>query len=132
MSRVIYSPQLGDDGLTQLQMLEANMDVTILQATLNPQPQAVAGLSQHGIGIWPTQLPQYAEAVSLANDAPEDTLVPKRAIHEPQPAIFGDWQELVHLLGGTYYYNTNKNTYTLVNLRNYQYLQMLDDFIDAS
>ncbi|KAG1805829.1 uncharacterized protein BJ212DRAFT_1303894 [Suillus subaureus] len=94
-------------------------------ATLNPQLQAVAGLSQHGIGIWPTQLPH-------ANDAPEDTSVPKRAIHEPQPAIFGDWQELIHLLGGTYYYNTNKNAYTLVNLRNYQYLQMLNDFVDAS
>ncbi|KAG1861373.1 hypothetical protein C8R48DRAFT_774120 [Suillus tomentosus] len=83
-----------------------------------------------------------------ANNAPEDTSVPRKAIHEPQlvapfppvtvlnlinrSVIFGDWRELVHPLGGTYYYNNNKNAYTSANLRNYQYLQMLDDFVDAS
>ncbi|KAG0707426.1 hypothetical protein DFH29DRAFT_871454 [Suillus ampliporus] len=86
--------------------------------------QQMAGLVDRGIGIWPTQLPQYAEVVSLADDAYADTSVPMKKVHVSvlvtflptdvdltsinRPRMIGDWRELVHPLGGTYYYNSNK------------------------
>ncbi|KAG1784892.1 uncharacterized protein HD556DRAFT_1451275 [Suillus plorans] len=49
-----------------------------------------------------------------------------------RPPMIRDWQELVHPLGGTYYYNNRKNAYTSMNIGHYQDLQRLDDFINAS
>ncbi|KAG0695164.1 hypothetical protein DFH29DRAFT_1005687 [Suillus ampliporus] len=46
------------------------------------------------------------------------------------PTTYGNWQELVHLLGGTYYYHTTKNAFTPMNLRHYLSLHSLEDFID--
>ncbi|KAG1726036.1 hypothetical protein EDD22DRAFT_1018658 [Suillus occidentalis] len=45
---------------------------------------------------------------------------------------YGNWQELVHPLGGTYYYNNTKNAFTPTNLRRYMSLHTLEDFIDVS
>ncbi|KAG1881541.1 hypothetical protein C8R48DRAFT_766561 [Suillus tomentosus] len=78
-------------------------------ATLASQQQS-ATLSDRGIGIWPTQLPRYAKVVSLTDDAYEDNLVRKREISDPPPLVYGDWQELVHPLGSTYFYNSRKPT----------------------
>ncbi|KAG1898672.1 uncharacterized protein F5891DRAFT_1190442 [Suillus fuscotomentosus] len=112
-----------------------NTTLTIPQqenmATLASQQQS-ATLSDRGIGIWLTQLPRYAEVVSLTDDAYEDNLVRKREISDPPPLVYRDWQELVHPLGGTYFYNSRKNTYTLTNLRNSRSLQTLDGFVNAS
>ncbi|KAG1879491.1 hypothetical protein C8R48DRAFT_668321 [Suillus tomentosus] len=128
-----------------------NTTLTIPQqenmATLASQQQS-ATLSDRGIGIWLTQLPRYAEVVSLTDDAYEDNLVHKREISDPpfvtlfltgvklinsgSPLVYGDWQELVHPLGGTYFYNSRKNAYTLTNLRNSRSLQTLDGFVNAS
>ncbi|KAG1883723.1 hypothetical protein F4604DRAFT_1677461 [Suillus subluteus] len=74
-------------------------------------PQAV-NLLEHSIGIWPTQLPWYTEVVML-------------------PPTYGNWQELVHPLDGTYYYHNTKNALTLTNLRRYLDLHSLKDFIDV-
>ncbi|KAG2354316.1 hypothetical protein BDR07DRAFT_1381649 [Suillus spraguei] len=100
-------------------------------ATAGSQQQIV-GLLERGIGIWPTQLPRYAEAVMLVDDEIEDTLVPMKEINYSSPPMIRDWQELVHPLGSTYYYNNRKNAYTSMNIGHYQDLQRLDDFIDAS
>ncbi|KAG1787248.1 uncharacterized protein HD556DRAFT_1503378 [Suillus plorans] len=70
--------------------------------------QQSATLSNSGIGIWPTQLPRYAEAVLLTDDAYEDNLVRKKDISDPPPPVYGDWQE------------------------NYWSLQTLDEFVNAS
>ncbi|KAG2739668.1 hypothetical protein P692DRAFT_201873011 [Suillus brevipes Sb2] len=94
--------------------------------------QQVAKLLERGIGIWPTQLPRYAEVVMLADDAYENTSVRTKEIDNPQPAIYGNWQELVHPLGGTYYHHITKNAFTPMNLRRYLDLHSLEDFIDAS
>ncbi|KAG2340572.1 hypothetical protein BDR05DRAFT_950298 [Suillus weaverae] len=80
----------------------------------------MAELLKRGIGIWPTQLPRYAEAVVLKDDEIEDTLISMKEIYRSSPFIIRDWQEFVHPMGGTYYYNNKKD------------LQRLDDFIDAS
>ncbi|KAG2125095.1 hypothetical protein DEU56DRAFT_916703 [Suillus clintonianus] len=122
MSRVIYGPQIGS-GRTQLDLLAANM-------ARGSQPQTVKWL-ERGIGIWPTQLPRYAEVVMLADEY-EDTLVRIKETDDPRPAMYGDWQELVHPLGGTYYYHSTKNALTSTNLRRYLDLSSLEDFIDAS
>ncbi|KAG1893337.1 uncharacterized protein F5891DRAFT_1196569 [Suillus fuscotomentosus] len=89
-------------------------------------------LLERGIGIWPTQLPRYVEVVLMLEDEIEDNIVQQKQIDDPRPPMFGDWQELIHPLGGTYYYNHTKKTYTSMNLRTYQDLQMLNNFIDAS
>ncbi|KAG2113384.1 hypothetical protein DEU56DRAFT_761946 [Suillus clintonianus] len=89
-----------------------------------PQQQ-VATLLERGIGIWPTQLPR-------ADDGYENTSVRVKEIDDPGPATYGNWQELVHPLGGTYYYNNTKNAFTPMNLRRYLGLHHLEDFIDAS
>ncbi|KAG1851134.1 hypothetical protein F4604DRAFT_1686940 [Suillus subluteus] len=94
--------------------------------------QQLAALSDRGVGIWPTQLPRYAEVVLLTDDAYEDSTVRAKEISDPLPLVYGDWQELVHPLGGTYFYNSRKNTYTSTNLRTYQGLQTLDKFVDVS
>ncbi|KAG1886260.1 hypothetical protein F4604DRAFT_1675905 [Suillus subluteus] len=94
--------------------------------------QQLAALSDRGVGIWPMQLPRYAEVVLLTDDAYEDSTVRAKEISDPLPPVYGDWQELVHPLGGTYFYNSRKNAYTSTNLRTYQGLQMLDKFVDAS
>ncbi|KAG2737395.1 hypothetical protein P692DRAFT_20823778 [Suillus brevipes Sb2] len=88
-------------------------------------------LLERGIGIWPTQLPRYAEVVILA-DNHEDTSVRMKEIDDPRPATYGSWQELVHPLGGTYYFHNTKNVLTPTNLRRYMDLHSLEDFIDAS
>ncbi|KAG1794064.1 uncharacterized protein BJ212DRAFT_1490174 [Suillus subaureus] len=88
-------------------------------------------LLDRGIGIWPTQLPRYVEVVMLQDEI-ENTMVQQKQISDPRPPTFDDWQELIHPLGGTYYYNHKKKTYTSMNLRNYQDLRMLDNFVDAS
>ncbi|KAG1779681.1 hypothetical protein EV702DRAFT_1195054 [Suillus placidus] len=49
----------------------------------------------------------------------------------PWPATYGNWQELVHPLGGTYYYHNTKNVFTLANLKTYLSLHNLKNFIDA-
>ncbi|KAG1795688.1 uncharacterized protein HD556DRAFT_1442014 [Suillus plorans] len=95
-------------------------------------PLQSATLSDRGIGIWPTQLPRYAEVVLLTDDAYEDNLVRGKEISDPPPLVYGDWQELVHPIGGTYFYNLRKNAFTLTNLRNFQNLQTLDEFVNAS
>ncbi|KAG1796341.1 uncharacterized protein HD556DRAFT_1307077 [Suillus plorans] len=111
-------------------------------------PLQSATLSDRGIGIWPTQLPRYAEVVLLTDDAYEDNLVRGKEISDPpfvvllltgvklisinRPLVYGDWQELVHPIGGTYFYNLRKNAFTLTNLRNFQNLQTLDEFVNAS
>ncbi|KAG1898393.1 uncharacterized protein F5891DRAFT_982021 [Suillus fuscotomentosus] len=80
--------------------------------------QYVAGLLDRTFGIWPMQLPRYAELVMLTNGH-EDYLVPMRRINDPalvtfaprkMPAwiVWEGWEELVHPLGGTYYYHTKK------------------------
>ncbi|KAG2155194.1 uncharacterized protein EDB93DRAFT_1101784 [Suillus bovinus] len=73
----------------------------------------------HAVGIWPMQLPRYAEVMML------------KKTDVPRPLKYGNWEEFVHLLGGTYYYHKDKGTYTSVNLRQYQDLQKIDDFVDA-
>ncbi|KAG2152841.1 hypothetical protein DEU56DRAFT_908021 [Suillus clintonianus] len=101
-----------------------------------------------GIGIWPTQLPRYAEAVSLPDDAYEDNLVHKREISDPpfvalistsvnltsidRLLMYGDWQELIHPLGGTYFYNLKQNAYTMTNMKTCRNMQTLDAFLNAS
>ncbi|KAG0694142.1 hypothetical protein DFH29DRAFT_1006601 [Suillus ampliporus] len=55
-----------------------------------------------------------------------------KEIDDPRPATYGNWQELVHPLGGTYYYHSTKNAFTSTNLRRYLDLHSLDDFVDAS
>ncbi|KAG2062948.1 hypothetical protein BDR04DRAFT_1164433 [Suillus decipiens] len=77
------------------------------------------------------------------DDDIEDTLIPMKSIYpsssvafvpadvtltasSPGP-IFREWQELVHPLGGTYYYNKKK-----ASSFRYQDLQGLEAFIDAS
>lgn len=93
----------------------------------------MVGLLERGIGIWPTQLPRYAEAVMLMDDDIEDTLIPMKSINYSSPgAIIREWQELIHPLGGTYYYNNKKNTYTSMDINRCQDLQALEAFIDAS
>ncbi|KAG1831701.1 hypothetical protein EV424DRAFT_1342699 [Suillus variegatus] len=120
--------------------LQENMTMSV--------PLQSAALSDRGIGIWPTQLPRYAEVVLLTDDAYEDNLVRGKEISDPpfivllltgvklisinRPLVYGDWQELVHPIGGTYFYNLRKNTFTLTNLRNFQNLQTLDEFVNAS
>ncbi|KAG2335414.1 hypothetical protein BDR05DRAFT_954091 [Suillus weaverae] len=74
--------------------------------------EQVVKLLEHGISIWPMQLPQYAEVVML-------------------PATYGNWQELVHPLGGTYYYHNTKNAFTPANLKTYLSLHNLENFVDA-
>ncbi|KAG2053006.1 hypothetical protein BDR06DRAFT_1009118 [Suillus hirtellus] len=59
-------------------------------------------------------------------------MVRMKEIDNPQPAMYGNWQEVVHPLGGTYYYHNTKNTFTPTNLRHYLDLRSLEDFIDAS
>ncbi|KAG2124921.1 hypothetical protein BD769DRAFT_1388579 [Suillus cothurnatus] len=76
-------------------------------------PQQVVKLLEHGITIWPTQLPRYTEVVVLL-------------------PMYGNWQELVHPLGGTYYYHKTKNALTTTNLKHYLDLHSLKYFIDAS
>ncbi|KAG1783332.1 hypothetical protein EV702DRAFT_1041021 [Suillus placidus] len=49
----------------------------------------------------------------------------------PWPATYGNWQELVHPLGGTYYYHNTKNAFTPANLKTYLSLHNLENFIDA-
>lgn len=93
--------------------------------------QQVAKLLERGIGIWPTQLPRYAEVVMLADEY-ENTSVRMKEIDKPGPAMYGNWQELVHPLGGTYYHHNTKNALTPTNLRRYLDLHSLEDFIDAS
>ncbi|KIK41669.1 hypothetical protein CY34DRAFT_107206 [Suillus luteus UH-Slu-Lm8-n1] len=93
--------------------------------------QQGAKLLERGIGIWPTQLPRYAEIVTLT-DNHEDTLVRMKEIDDPCPAMYGSWQELVHPLGGTYYFHNTKNVLTPMNLRRYMDLHSLEDFIDVS
>ncbi|KAG1892963.1 uncharacterized protein F5891DRAFT_986287 [Suillus fuscotomentosus] len=94
-----------------------NTTLTIPQqenmATLASQQQS-ATLSDRGIGIWPTQLPRYAEVVSLTDDAYEDNLVCKREISDPP----------IRRLA--------RNAYMLTNLRNSRSLQTLDGFVNAS
>ncbi|KAG0701245.1 hypothetical protein DFH29DRAFT_1000432 [Suillus ampliporus] len=105
-------------------------DAVMLQANQHPQ-QYMAGLLDRSFGIWPTQLPQYAEPVMLMNGH-EDNLVPMRRIDDPVPGLYGDhWEELVHPLGGTYYYHNKKNMYTSINIRHMD-RQRLEDFIDVS
>ncbi|KAG2359803.1 hypothetical protein BDR07DRAFT_1378418 [Suillus spraguei] len=108
------------------------------QGIINSLMQMV-GLLECGISIWPMQLPQYAEAVMLMDDEIEDTLIPMKEIYYESSSVtfvfafapmIGDWQELVHPLGGTYYYNNIKNAYTSMNIGHYQNLQRLNDFID--
>ncbi|KAG1861036.1 hypothetical protein C8R48DRAFT_673606 [Suillus tomentosus] len=94
--------------------------------------QQLTKLLQRGIGIWPTQLPRYAEVVMLADNGYEDTSVRVKEIDNPPPATYGNWQELVHPLGGTYYHHNTKNALTPMNLRLYLDLHSLEDFIDAS
>ncbi|KAG0698884.1 hypothetical protein DFH29DRAFT_877669 [Suillus ampliporus] len=60
--------------------------------------QQMVKLLECGIGIWPMQLPQYAEVVMLADEY-EDTLVRMKETDDPHPATYGNWQELVHPLG---------------------------------
>ncbi|KAG2032491.1 hypothetical protein BDR03DRAFT_985708 [Suillus americanus] len=85
---------------------------------------------------------------TCTDDAYEDTTVHVKEISDPlfiaffladvnltstnRPPVYGDWQELVHPLGGTYFYNFRKNMYTLTNLRNNQGLHTLDKFVDVS
>ncbi|KAG2046040.1 hypothetical protein BDR06DRAFT_977774 [Suillus hirtellus] len=118
----------------------------------------MVGLLERGIGIWPTQLPRYAEAVMLMDDDIEDTLIPMKSINYSSSvtfvpafvtltpsspgAIIREWQELIHPLGGTYYYNNKKasalciiidiNTYTSMDINRCQDLQALEAFINAS
>ncbi|KAG1722281.1 uncharacterized protein EDB91DRAFT_1256148 [Suillus paluster] len=62
----------------------------------------------------------------------EDYSVPMRQIDDPPPGLYGsDWEELVHPLGGTYFYHNKKNTYTSLNIRHMD-RQRLEDFIDVS
>ncbi|KAG2035462.1 hypothetical protein BDR03DRAFT_983623 [Suillus americanus] len=86
-----------------------NFKLTSLQAEKLMAQQQVTKLLERGIGIWPTQLPQYAEVIMLADNAYENTSVLTKEIDNPQPAIYGNYQELVHLLGGTYYHHTTKH-----------------------
>ncbi|KAG1852162.1 hypothetical protein F4604DRAFT_1933728 [Suillus subluteus] len=109
----------------------ASSQVVVDMTTLASQQQ-LAALSDRGVGIWPTQLPRYAKVVLLTDDAYEDSTVHAKEISDPLGPVYGDWQELVHPLGGTYFYNSRKNTYTSTNLKTYQGLQMLDKFVDAS
>ncbi|KAG2747419.1 hypothetical protein P692DRAFT_201806556 [Suillus brevipes Sb2] len=109
----------------------------------------VAGLLDRSFGIWPTQLPRYAEPVILTNGR-EDYSVPTRRIDDPalvtfaptsndvsltvliRPGLYGsNWVELVHPLGGTYYYHNKKNTYTSLNIRHID-RRGLEDFIEVS
>ncbi|KAG1858589.1 hypothetical protein C8R48DRAFT_775026 [Suillus tomentosus] len=106
------------------------MRLMMLHALVSQQRSLA--LSDSSIGTWPTQLPRYAEVVSLTDDAYEDNLVRKKQISDPPPSVYGDWQELVHPLGGTYFYNLKQNAYTLTNLRDYRNLQTLDEFVNAS
>ncbi|KAG1897429.1 uncharacterized protein F5891DRAFT_982615 [Suillus fuscotomentosus] len=112
------------------------------RATQHSQ-QYVAGLLDRTFGIWLMQLPRYAELVMLTNGR-EDYLVPMRRIDDPalvtftprnnvsltiinRPGLYGSgWEELVHPLGGTYYYHTNKASTGRL------YKQWLEDFIDVS
>ncbi|KAG1886922.1 uncharacterized protein F5891DRAFT_1200307 [Suillus fuscotomentosus] len=68
----------------------------------------------------------------LADNGYEDTSVRVKEIDNPPPATYGNWQELVHPLGGTYYHHNTKNALTPMNLRLYLDLHSLEDFIDAS
>ncbi|KAG2084072.1 uncharacterized protein F5147DRAFT_659953 [Suillus discolor] len=90
----------------------------------------------------------YAEPVMLTNGH-EDHLVPMRRINDPalvtfvpsndvnlnvlnRPELYGSgWEELVHPLGGTYYYHNKKNTYTSMNIWHMD-RQRLKDFINVS
>ncbi|KAG2108588.1 hypothetical protein DEU56DRAFT_759707 [Suillus clintonianus] len=93
--------------------------------------QRVAELLDRSFGIWPTQLPRYAEPVMLTNGR-EDYSIPMRRIDDPPPGLYGSvWEELVHPLGGTYYYHNKKNTYTSLNIRHMD-RQRLEEFIDVS
>ncbi|KAG0701806.1 hypothetical protein DFH29DRAFT_875620 [Suillus ampliporus] len=74
--------------------------------------QQMVKLLECGIGIWPMQLPRYAEVVMLADEY-EDTLVRMKETDDPHPAMYGNWQELVHPLGGTYYYHSTKYYYVV-------------------
>ncbi|KIK34657.1 hypothetical protein CY34DRAFT_17569 [Suillus luteus UH-Slu-Lm8-n1] len=89
------------------------------QATSSPQQQIL----NHAVGIWPTQLPR--------DDICEDTSVGIKKTDVPMPLKYGDWEEFVHPLGGTYYFHRDKRTYTSVNLRRYEDLQNIDHFVDA-
>ncbi|KAG2105835.1 uncharacterized protein F5147DRAFT_654077 [Suillus discolor] len=87
--------------------------------------QYLVELLDCSFGIWPTQLPWYAEPVMLTNGR-EDHLVPMK------PELYGsDWEELVHPLGGTYYYHNKQNTYTSINIRHMD-RRRLEDFINVS
>ncbi|KAG2352865.1 hypothetical protein BDR07DRAFT_1383805 [Suillus spraguei] len=97
-----------------------------LMTTSSPQQQIL----NHAVGIWPTQLPRYAEVMMLG-DICEDTSVGIKKTDVPRPSTYGHWEEFVHPLGGTYYYNRDKRTYTSVNLRCYADLQNIDNFIHA-
>ncbi|KAG1855285.1 hypothetical protein F4604DRAFT_1685768 [Suillus subluteus] len=80
-----------------------------LSASYRTYMHQMVGLLECGIGIWPTQLPRYAEVVMLTDDEIEDTLIPTKEIYYSssvafvpanyRPPMIRDWQELVHPLG---------------------------------
>ncbi|KAG1771380.1 hypothetical protein EV702DRAFT_1049002 [Suillus placidus] len=45
------------------------------------------------------------------DDEIEDTLISVKEIYRSSPIIIRDWQEFVHPMGGTYYYNKKKRTW---------------------